>query len=97
MLSPAADVDGWWSVEHLVLAHRLSIEKAREWGLYVSAAIMDSEPRLFSEPGLLLIRPDATLYSASIQSIPFARPSFVDVLKAVDFIAEKNYPARGEA
>jgi hypothetical protein len=75
------------------LAHDLTIDQARQWGLYISAG----KPPLFSEPGLFLIRPDRTLYAASIQTMPFARPSFADVLAAVDFIAQRNYPARGEA
>jgi hypothetical protein len=29
--------------------------------------------------------------------MPFARPSFAEILQAVGFITEKNYPARGEA
>ena len=28
--------------------------------------------------------------------MPFARPYFDDLLDAIDFVAEKNYPARGE-
>jgi hypothetical protein len=79
------------------LAHDLTIDQARQWGLYISAGIKEGEPPLFSEPGLFLIRPDRTLYAASIQTMPFARPSFADVLAAVDFIAQRNYPARGEA
>ena len=54
------------------------------------------EPALFSEPGLFLIRPDRTLYFASVQTMPFARPHFADILAALDFVIAKNYPARGE-
>lgn len=86
-----------WELQHVVIAYDLTIDKAREWGLYVSRAIKDSEPPLFAEPGLFLIQPDGLLYCASIQSMPFARPSFNDVLQALDFIREKNYPPRGEA
>jgi hypothetical protein len=28
--------------------------------------------------------------------MPFARPSFGDILKAIDFVVAKDYPARGE-
>jgi hypothetical protein len=55
------------------------------------------ETRQFNEPGLFLVRPDGTLYWAAVQSVPFARPHFDEVLKAVDFIKSKDYPARGEA
>lgn len=86
-----------WGLERLSLAYDLTIEEARRWGLYISAGIKEGEPPLFAEPGLFLIRPDGTLYAASIQTMPFARPSFADVLAALDFIAQKNYPPRGEA
>jgi len=86
-----------WEVEKLSIAYGLTIERARAWGLFISAGIKDGEPSLFVEPGLFLIRPDQTLYAASIQTVPFARPSFSDVLAAVKFVTEKDYPARGEA
>jgi len=28
--------------------------------------------------------------------MPFARPHFSDILAAIDFVLENNYPARGE-
>ena len=86
-----------WGIERLPIAYGLTIEKAREWGLFISASIKENEPALFAEPGLFLVKPDGTLYAASIQTMPFARPSFSDVLAAVDFVPQKNYPARGEA
>jgi len=54
------------------------------------------EPALFSEPGLFLVRQDRTLYFATVQTMPFARPNFADILTATDFVLSKNYPARGE-
>jgi hypothetical protein len=54
------------------------------------------EPALFAEPALFLIRADRTLYFASVQTMPFARPRFADVLSALDFVIANNYPARGE-
>lgn len=47
-------------------------------------------------PGLFFVLPDQTLYFASIQTMPFARPPLDGVLGALDFVAGKNYPARGE-
>lgn len=86
-----------WGLSNLVIAYGLGLPKAREWGLYVSKAIKEGEPAEFTEPGLFLVRPDGTLYAASVNTMPFARPSFDDVLKAVDFVVKSNYPARGEA
>lgn len=86
-----------WGIQNLPLAYGLPIEQGRAWGLFVSSGIQQDEPSLFIEPGLFLIRPDLTLYASSIQTMPFARPSFADVLAAVEFVSTKNYPARGEA
>jgi hypothetical protein len=43
------------------------------------------------------IKPDQTLYASSVATMPFARPHFKEILAAIDFIVEKDYPARGEA
>jgi len=86
-----------WEINRLPIAYGLSIDQARRWGLFVSQAIKDSEPREFAEPGLFLVRPDGTLYAAAIQTMPFARPSFADILGAVQFVTKHGYPARGEA
>ena len=86
-----------WGIKHLTIAYGLSTERAQEWGLYISKAIKDDEPDRFCEPGFMLINPDGTLYAAAIQSMPFARPHFKEILAAIDFVVENNYPARGEA
>jgi len=86
-----------WGIESVPVGYGMSKEKAKEWGLFLSKGISDKEPDLFSEPGLFLIKKDGTLYSSSIQSMPFARPPFDAILKAIDFIDEEDYPARGEA
>jgi len=82
-------------------AYGLGLGKARQWGLYISASrgktsIGIEEPALFSEPGVFLVRPDGTLYYGAVQTMPFARPQFQDLLGAIDFAIAKDYPARGE-
>lgn len=86
-----------WELERVPLAYDLGIEQARDWGLFISRSIKDGEPALFAEPGLFLVRPDGTLYCASIQTMPFARPAFDEVLKAISFVLDKDYPPRGDA
>jgi peroxiredoxin len=91
-----------WGLSRLNIGHSLSIETTRAWGLYISSSrgvtsTGVEEPALFNEPGVFLARPDRTLYWASVQSMPFARPHFRDVLSALDFVIAKDYPARGEA
>ena len=90
-----------WGLDQLTVGHSLPLDKAREWGLYVSAGIGKTsagveEPALFSEPGLYMVRPDGTLYFGTVQTMPFARPAFGDILKALDFVIDRGYPARGE-
>jgi peroxiredoxin len=90
-----------WKLDRLTVGYGLALDTARAWGLFISAGIDKSskgvdEPAHFPEPGLFLVKPDATLYFASVQSMPFARPSFAEVLKALDFVLAKDYPARGE-
>lgn len=85
-----------WDIDNLTIGYGIATEDARKWDLYISKAIKDEEPDVFSEPALFLIRPDNTLYAGAIQTMPFARPKFDELLKAIDFVLEKDYPARGE-
>jgi peroxiredoxin len=83
------------------IGYGLSLGNARQWGLFISAArgktsIGIEEPALFSEPGVFLVRPDGTLYYGAVQTMPFARPQFQDLLGAIDFAIAHDYPARGE-
>ncbi len=85
----------------LRIGHGLALASAREWGLYISTGRgMTSagveEPALFPEPGLFVVNPDTTLYAGSVQTMPFARPSFAELLGALDFVIARDYPARGE-
>lgn len=85
----------------LRFAYDLPLAKAREWGLYISTSrgktsIGIEEPALFSEPGLFMITPDAALFYGSVQTMPFVRPHFSELLTALDFAIKNNYPARGE-
>lgn len=85
----------------LRFGYDLPLSVAREWGLLISTSRGKTstgvvEPDLFAEPGVFLIRPDQTLYYGAVQTMPFVRPSFRELVSALDFIIEKDYPARGE-
>jgi peroxiredoxin len=85
----------------LRFGHSLPLTVARKWGLYISSSrgktsINIEEPRLFSEPAVFLVRPDGTLYYGAVQTMPFARPLFSELLQAIDFAIANDYPARGE-
>lgn len=90
-----------WKLDRLTLGYGLDLDTARRWGLYISTSRGKTstghlEPALFSEPGLFLVRPDGTLYFGTVQTMPFARPVFADILGALDFVLKNGYPARGE-
>jgi peroxiredoxin len=90
-----------WQLPNLTIGYGLDLDTADAWGLYISTSRgMTSagveEPKLYSEPGLFLVQPDGKLYFATVQTMPFTRPAFADLLNAVDFVTSKDYPARGE-
>lgn len=87
--------------KQLRFGHGLALETAREWGLYISTSrgktsIGIEEPALFSEPGLFMVTPQQTLYYGSVQTMPFVRPHFSELVGALDFAIKNDYPARGE-
>jgi peroxiredoxin len=89
------------SANGVQFGYGLSLRSAREWGLYISTSrgktsIGIEEPALFSEPAVYIVRPDGTLYYGAVQTMPFARPQFQDLIGAIDFAVAKDYPARGE-
>lgn len=97
----AAEMKRKTRAETITFAYDLPLQTARDFGLYLSegrgtTSIGIEEPAIFSEPGLFLINRDRTLYFGSVQTMPFTRPPFDELLKAVDAAIERNYPARGE-
>ncbi len=90
-----------WNLNNIAIGYGVSTEQARDWGLHRSTgrgktSIGIEEPAEFSEPGLFIVRPDNTLYWAQINTMPFARPHFREIIGALKFAMEKDYPARGE-
>ena len=85
-----------WDTGDLPLAHSMSEDNAREWGLYISQKRDGSEePGVFSEPGLFVVKPDGTLHFAVVQNAPFTRPNLDDLLEGLEFTMDKGYPTRG--
>ena len=87
--------------DSLRFGYDLPLSVAKDWGLYISTSrgktsVGIEEPKLFIEPGLFMVSPDQTLYYASVQTMPFVRPHFSDLIDALDFIISNSYPARGE-
>ena len=86
-----------WGLGDLPVGYGLTEDSAREWGLYISTSIRDSEPARFSEPGLFLVRPDGTLFYAAITTMPFGRPDPKQMLSSITWLIDNDYPARGAA
>jgi peroxiredoxin len=84
------------SAQQLRIGYDLPVVMARTWGLYLSKAMREAEPGVFSEPGIYLVKPDQTLFYLSVQNMPFARPQLRDILGAVNFAVKNGFPARGD-
>ncbi len=85
-----------WDIDDISIGYGLTEAQAKAWGLYLSKGIKDAEPELFSEPGLFLVRPNNEVYYVALNSEPFGRPHLSSFKKSIEFVLEKNYPARGE-
>ncbi|MEL6282617.1 MAG: peroxiredoxin-like family protein [Pseudomonadota bacterium] len=88
------------SAKHLKIGYDLPLHVAKEWGLYLSqskgaTSIGIEESPIFAEPGLFLVRNDNRVFYASVQSMPFARPKYAELVGALDFVIANDYPARG--
>lgn len=93
-----------WELKNLRMGAELSLDDARQAGLYISGGKGVNpvtglkEPRLFTEPGILAVRPDGTLYAAWVQSVPYARPHWAEILTALDTFLARDLPEpRGSA
>lgn len=89
------------AAKNLRFGYSLALRDARTWGLYLSTSrgktsLGIEEPPVFSEPGVFLINADQTVYFLSVQSMPFVRPHFAEMIPALDFIIKNEYPGRGE-
>ena len=64
--------------------------------------VLDTPLRQLSELFMTLraivvgIRRDGTLYFSVVQTMPFGRPPAAQLLSTITWIAENDYPARGE-
>lgn len=85
-----------WGLPELPIGFGLNLQTAKDWGLYMSKAVKDGEPKIFSEPGLFLVDNNREIYYSSMTSNPWGRPYLPSFVKAVDYIVQSGYPARGE-
>lgn len=86
-----------WKLSRLRVACGQDVASVRAWGLFASKGIKDPEPEMFGEPGIFHIQLDGTVYMAALDSMPAARPRIDDVVQAIEFFIQRDYPPRGEA
>jgi hypothetical protein len=80
------------------VGYALSIDQARELGLYISEPRSSQETdRPFAEPGTFVVNPDGALQIIDISNAPFSRPDPAGLLNGIKVIREKDYPIRGTA
>lgn len=84
-----------WDLGRTRVAYDVTVEDAKNWGLWISKAFKEVEADIFTEPGLFWVRPDGKLYLADISNMPWARPDLKILLSKVGYALENNYPARG--
>ena len=84
-----------WELANLDIAYGATADDVRNWWLYLSTAIKDTEIPQFAEPGLFWVRPDGRLYLIDISNMPWSRPDVEFLLSKVQFAMDSSYPARG--
>jgi len=92
-----------WGLAKLRVGYGVEPEDARKAGVYISegrgtALSGIEEMTLFTEPAVLAVKPEGTLYLAWTQSGPHARPHMGEVLSALETALLRGLPApRGSA
>ena len=81
-------------VSNLEVLYGLDVKLAEKWGLWLTSAIRHGEPEISSEPGLLWILLDQSLYLIEVSNMPFARPD-LKILVDKSVALNNGYPARG--
>lgn len=85
-----------WGLKHLTVGYDMGLLMAKSWGLFISDRREGSEePKLFSEPGIFVVKPDGSLYAEYVQNTPFGRPPLDDIIAGLEFVIENDYPVRG--
>ena len=84
-----------WDLSNVEVGFDQSLESMKEWGLFISESIKKNEPKFFGEPGLFILDSDRNIFYSALNSMPFGRPRFDDMIDALEFINENDYPPRG--
>ena len=84
-----------WGLGDLEIGYDLTIQGARDLGLFISEAIREGETAQFAEAAVFFIKPDGMLWGSSINTFPFLRPTAAMILDAVATAKSRSYPPRG--
>ena len=84
-----------WGLGDLEVGYDLTVQGARDLGLFISEAIREGETAQFAEAAVFFIRPDGVLWGSSVNSFPFLRPTAAMILDAVSTAKARSYPPRG--
>lgn len=84
-----------WGLGDLEIGHDLTIQGARDLGLFISEAIREGETAQFAEAAVFFIKPDGVLWGSSVNSFPFLRPTAAMILDAINTAKSRSYPPRG--
>ena len=84
-----------WGLGEMPVGYGLTVEQARELGLFISETIREAEPAFFAESGLFMIQEDGILWGSIINSFPFMRPTAEMILDAAKTRRDRDYPPRG--
>ena len=69
-----------WGLTDITIGYNHSVDSMRQWGLYISKGAFPSEPPLFNEPGIFIVKADRTLFFAGVNNEPFARPPLHELI-----------------
>ena len=84
-----------WGLGDLEIGYGLTIQGARDLGLFISEAIREGETAQFAEAAVFFIKPDGILWGSSVNSFPFLRPTAAMILDAISTAKNRSYPPRG--
>ena len=84
-----------WGLGDLEVGYDLTIQGARDLGLFISEAIREGETAQFAEAAVFFIKPNGILWGSSINTFPFLRPTAAMILDAVSVAKGRSYPPRG--
>ena len=86
-----------WTLRDVRFGYGLSEADARRMGLYISTQVKPTEPGVFAEPGVFLVKQDGTLHSQFKSTAPWLRVDLDQMVRGIGLALERGTPPRGIA